>query len=138
MSCIWSLPTGLLATKTSKLEKKEVPGRINTTPIKPRGNSSTVGLFSLLTESVGEEATTGDGSIGSKSFAGPPAAEVPAPSTTDEGGGTICEPFPDNEPKRPPAPELPATSTDGGGGMTSESEPESKPNFVPRAGPLEP
>src|SRR5271170_3921521 len=117
MSRIWSLPTRLLATKTSKLEKKEVPGRVNTTPIKPRGNSSTVGLFSLLTVGVGEEATTGNGSIGSKSFDGPPAAEVPAVST-EEGGCTIGEPIPDNEPKRRPAREFAASSTGRGVGTT--------------------
>src|ERR1700674_1270769 len=167
MSCSWSLPTRLLATKTSKLEKYEVPGAANTSPNEPRGNSSMVGLFSLLTAGVGEEATTGLGFI---VFAGPLAPELPAPSTdggggticepspdnegkrppppelpassTDGGGGTICEPPPDpppdNEPKRPPAPELPASSTDGGGGTTSEPAPESEPNLVPPAEPSEP
>src|ERR1700690_240347 len=111
MSCSWSLPTRLLATKTSKLEKNEVPGGANTTPIKPRGNSSTVGSFSLLTAGVGEESTAGRGSIGCN---GTPAVESPAPAT-GRGGGTICEPSPESEPKRPPAPELPAFSIDGGG-----------------------
>src|SRR3984893_13756435 len=134
MSCSWSLPTRLLATKTSKLEKYEVPGAANTSPIEPRANSSTVGLFSLLTAGVGEEATTGSGFF---VFAGPLAPELPAPST-DGGGGTICEPPPDNEPKRPPAPELPASSIDGGGGTTSEPAPESEPNLVPPAEPPDP
>src|ERR1019366_2481140 len=153
MSCSWSLPTRRLATKTSKLEKKEVPGAANTTPRKPRGNSSTVGL---LTAGGSEEASIGRGSIGSKIFRAP---ERPAPSTdggggttsepapeseanlvlpagtpepwTEGGGGTICEPFPDNAPKRPRAPEWPAPSTDGGGGTTSD--PESEPNLVPPA-----
>src|SRR6266849_3082666 len=133
MSCSSSLPTRLLATKTSKLEKKDVPGGANTTPSKPRGNSSTVDLFSLLTAGVDEAASTGSGSIGSKAFAGPPALELPVPST-DGGDGTTCVPspdlFPDNEPKRPPAPELPTPSTDGGGGTTSEPEPESEPNLL--------
>src|SRR6266851_2356069 len=137
MSCSSSLPTRLLATKTSKLEKKEVPGATNTTPSKPRGNSSKVDLFSLLTAGVDEAASTGSGSIGSKAFAGPLALELPAPSTNG-GDGTIWEPspdpfpdlFPDNEPKRPPAPELPTPSTDGGGGTTSTPAPESEPNLL--------
>src|ERR1700730_12765463 len=127
MSCSWSLPTRLLATKTSKLEKYEVPGAANTSPIEPRGNSSTVGLFSLLTAGVGEEATTGFGFI---VFAGPLAPELPAPST-DEGGGTICEPSPGNEPKCPPAPELPVPSTDGGGGTIWEPPPYIEPKRPP-------
>src|SRR4029077_12558378 len=86
------------------------------------GNSSTVGLFSLLTAGVGEEATTGSGSI---VFAGPLAPELPAPSS-DGGGGTICEPPPDKEPKRPPAPELLAPSTDGGGGTICELSPDNE------------
>src|ERR1019366_8506425 len=124
MSCSWSLPTRRLATKTSKLEKKEVPGAANTTPRKPRGNSATVGL---LTAGGSEEASIGRGSIGSKIFLAP---ELPAPST-DEGGDTIGEPSPD--PKRPRAPERPAPSTDGGGGTTSEPAPESEANLVPPA-----
>src|SRR6266481_3742193 len=146
MSCSSSLPTRLLATKTSKLEKKDVPGAANTIPSKPRGNSSTVDLFSLLAAGVDEAASTGSGSIGSKAFAGPPALELPAPSA-DGGGRTICEPspspfpdlfpdpFPDNEPKRPPVSGLPTPSTDGGGGTTSEPAPESEPNLVPGAEP---
>src|ERR1039458_7099112 len=129
MSCSWSLPTRRLATKTSKLEKKEVPGAANTTPRKPRGNSSTVGL---LTAGGSEEASIGRGSIGSKIFLAP---ELPAPST-DEGGDTIGEPSPD--PKRPRAPERPAPSTDGGGGTTSEPAPESEANLVLPAGTPEP
>src|SRR5260370_4301983 len=149
MSCSSSLPTSLLATKTSKLEKKDVPGGANTTPSKPRGNSSTVDLFSLLTAGVDEAASTGSGSVGSKAFAGPPAPELPVPST-DGGDGTSCvpspDPFPDpfpnpfpdlfpdlfpgNDPKRLPAPELPTPSTDGGGGTTSTPAPESEPNLL--------
>src|SRR5260370_18565579 len=94
MSCSSSLPTRLLATKTSKLEKKDVPGGANTTPSKPRGNSSTVDLFSLLTPGVDEAASIGSGSIGSKAFAGPPAPEGPVPSTAG-GDGTHSEPSPD-------------------------------------------
>src|SRR6266852_8975981 len=145
MSCSSSLPTRLLATKTSKLEKKDVPGGANTTPSKPRGNSSTVDLFSLLTAGVDEAASTGSGSIGSKAFAGPPAPEWPVPST-DGGDATSCvpspDPFPDlfpgNELKRPPAPELPTPSTDGGGGTTSTPAPESEPNLLSPAEPPEP
>src|SRR6266849_8344803 len=149
MSCSSSVPTRLLATKTSKLEKKDVPGGANTTPSKPRGNSSTVDLFSLLTAGVDEAASTASGSIGSKAFAGPPALELPVPST-DGGDGTTCAPspdpfpnlfpdlFPDNEPKRPPAPELPTPSTDGGGGTTSTPAPESEPNLLSPAEPPEP
>src|SRR5260370_35347925 len=141
MSCSSSLPTSLLATKTSKLEKKDVPGGANTTPSKPRGNSSTVDLFSLLTAGVDEAASTGSGSIGSKAFAGPPAPELPVPST-DGGDGTSCVPSPDpfpnpfpdlfprNDPKRVPAPHLPTPSTDGGGGTTSTPTPESGPNLL--------
>src|SRR5260370_20838231 len=163
MSCSWSLPTRLLATKTSKLEKYEVPGAANTSPIEPRGNSSTVGLFSLLTAGVGEEAKPGLGFI---VFAGSLAPELPAPSTdggdgticepsldnepkcppapelpgssTDGGGGTIWEPPPYIEPKRPPPPQVPASSTDGGGGTTSKPTLESEPNLVPAAEPPEP
>src|SRR5208282_2056096 len=117
----WSLPTRRLATKTSKLEKKEVPGAANTTPRKPRGNSSTTG--------GSEEASIGSGSIGSKIFL---ATEFPALSTA-EGGGTVGEPS-----KRPLPLEWPAPSTDGGGGTTSEPAPESEANLVPPAGPPEP
>src|SRR6266849_1907650 len=106
MSCSSSVPTRLLATKTSKLEKKDVPGGANTTPSKPRGNSSTVDLFSLLTAGVDEAASTGSGSIGSKAFAGPPAPELPTPST-DGGGGTTSTPAPESEPNLLSPAELP-------------------------------
>src|SRR5271170_537517 len=140
MSCIWSFATRLLATKTSKLEKKEVPGAANTTPIKPRGKSSTAISFSLLPPGVPEAVLADSGSIGSKTFPAPPAPELVAPST-DEGGGRTCElsadPFPDNEPKSPRAPELAPFSTEGGGGTTSGPAPESAPNLAPPAGPFE-
>src|SRR6266853_5669977 len=134
MSCIWSLATRLLATKTSKLEKKDVPGAANTTPISPRGSTSTVDLLSLVAASAEVESSLVKGSIGSN---GLPAPELLAPPAEGRAGA-ICEPPPDNEPKRPPAPELPALSTDGGGGTTSEPAPESEPQRVPSEGPPEP
>src|SRR5260370_5195569 len=127
MSCSWSLPSRLLATKHAKLEKYEVPGAANTSTIEPRGNCSTVGLFSLLTAGVGEGAKPGLGFI---VFAGSLAPELPAPST-DGGDGTICEPSPDNEPKCPPAPELPLSSTDGGGATICDPPPDIQPNRPP-------
>src|SRR5580658_9042151 len=140
MSCIWSFAIRRLATKTSKLEKKEVPGAANTTPIKPRGKSSTAISFSLLPPGAPEAAPAGSGSIGSKTFPAPPAPELPALST-DEGGGRTCElsvdPFPDNEPKRPRGPELAPFSTEGGGGTTSGPAPESGPNLLSPAAPFE-
>src|SRR5271169_950497 len=107
MSCSWSPPTRFLATKTSKLEKNEVPGGANTNPSKPRGNSATVVLFSVLTAGPDEDAE--DIMAGSDSIALPvprPPEPLPVP-TTDGGGCAICESPPDNDPKRPPEPELP-------------------------------
>src|SRR5260370_13267536 len=149
MSCSSSLQTRLLATKTSKLEKKDVRGGANTPPSKPRGNSSTVDLFSLLTAGVDEAASTGSGSIGSKAFAGPPAPELPVPST-DGGDGTSCVPspdpfpnpfpdlFPGNDPKRLPAPRFPPPPTEGGAGTTSTPAPAIEPNLLSPAARPEP
>src|ERR1019366_6287437 len=112
MSCSWSLPTRRLATKTSKLEKKEVPGAANTTPRKPSGNSSTVGL---LTAGGAEGASIGRGPIGSTIFLAP---QLPAPST-DEGGDTIGEPSPGATSRR--ATERRTLASDGGVGTPSET-----------------
>src|SRR5438874_7713882 len=124
MSCSCSLPIRLLATKTSKLEKKDVPGKASTSANEPTGNSSTLGLFTELIAAA-EETTGAESSV----FVTPRALKLPVPAIDE--GGTICEASPCNESKRRPVPELSAPSTGGGGGTICEPSPDSEPKRPP-------